>query len=149
MSKLGLKIREGCMEPYIDFYVDGEHLGHRVMTSLGEAGFDDVLPWYGGDYKIDDTVLGETARRGGAEGAILFACGCGYFACSGVFASVVIAGEKLILRDIFTWRGGERVFALIEPIAFDREQFEEAVLQVQRHVEAWRAPAPPNPTRTG
>jgi hypothetical protein len=78
VSTLLLKIREGCEEPYVEFHVDGEDFGSRVRAALGEAGFDDVLPWYGGDYKIDETVLGEPVRRSGAEGAILFACGCGY-----------------------------------------------------------------------
>jgi hypothetical protein len=140
VSKLVLKVREACEEPYIEFYVDGENLGRRIKSALGEAGFDDTLPWYGGDYKIEETVLGETARRGGAEGAVLFACGCGQHASGGVSASVVVAGETLILRDIFTWRGGQRVFASIEPITFDRKQFEEAVLQIQREIEAWHPP---------
>jgi hypothetical protein len=143
VSKLVLKVREACEEPYIEFYVDGENLGGRVKSALGEAGFDDVLPWYGGDYRIEETVLGESARRTGVEGAILFACGCGQYACGGVSASVVIAGEMLILRDIFTGRGGQRVVASIEPITFDRKQFEEAVSQLQREIEVWHPPGKP------
>lgn len=140
MSTLRLKIREGCEEPYVEFHVDGEDLGSRVKAALGEAGFDDVLPWHGGDYKVDETVLGDAARRSGAEGAILFACGCGYFGCSGVFANVVISGDTLSIRDIFKWRGGRKVFAPMAPVVFDRGQFDDAVRQLQREIEAWRPP---------
>jgi len=124
--------------------VDGKNLGHRVKVALGEAGFDEVLPWYGGDYKVEETVLGEAARRNAAEGAILFACGCGQYACSGVSANVVISGGMLTLRDIFTWRGGQCVFAPIEPITFDRQQFDDAVRRLERQIELWppaRSPA--------
>lgn len=140
MSTLRLKIREDCVEPYVEFHVDGEDLGSRVKAALGEAGFDDVLPWYGGDYKVDETVLGEPARRSGAEGAILFACGCGYFACSGVFANVVVTGDTLAIRDIFTWHGGQKVVARIDPVVFDRAQFDKAVRQLEREIETWRPP---------
>jgi hypothetical protein len=147
MSTLRLKIREGCEEPYVEFRVDGEDLGSRIKAALGEAGFDDVLPWHGGDYKIDETVLGEPARRSGADGAILFACGCGYFACSGVFANVVVAGDTLTIRDIFTWRGGQKVVAPIEPVVFERGQFDDAVQQLEREIETWRPPPKTEVTR--
>ena len=142
MSTLRLKIREGCEEPYVEFDIDGEDLGSRIKAALGEAGFDDVLPWHGGDYKVDETVLGEPARRSGAESAILFACGCGYSACSGVFADVVVAGDTLTIRDTYTWRGSQKVVAPIEPVVFDRGQFEDAVRQLERDVEAWQPPPP-------
>ena len=142
MSTLRLKIREGCEEPYVEFHVDGEDLGSRIKASLGEVGFDDVLPWYGGDYKLDETVLGRPARCNGAEGAILFACGCGYFDCSGVFANVVVTDDTLTIRDIFTWRGGQKVVAPIEPVVFDRVQFDDAVRQLEREIENWRPPPP-------
>jgi hypothetical protein len=147
MSTLVLKIREGCEEPYVEFHVDGDDLGKRVKAALGEAGFDDVLPWHGGDYKIDETVLGEPARRNGAEGAILFACGCGYYGCSGVFANVVVADDTIMIRDISTFRGGQRVVAPVSPIVFDRQQFDDAVRQLKFQIELWRPPAKPsNPT---
>jgi hypothetical protein len=144
VSKLCLKICEGCQEPYVEFHVDGEDLGTRVKAAPGGAGFDDVLPWYGGDYQIDETVLGERARRDGAAGAILFACGCGYSACSAVFADVVVAGDTLTLREFSTWRGGRKVIASIAPVVFDRPQFDDAARQLEREVESWRPP-PPKP----
>ena len=149
MSTLLLKIREGCEEPYVEFHVDGEDLGSRVKAALGDAGFDDVLPWYGGDYEVDDTVLGIPVRRSGAEGAILLACGCGYSACSGVFANVVVAGDTLTIRDIFTWRGGRKVVAPIAPLVFDRAQFDDAVRQLEREVETWRPPPKVEVSRRG
>ena len=88
-------------------------------------------------------LLGEPARRSGAEGAILFACGCGYYACSGVFANVVIDGDTLMIRDIFTWRGSQRVVAALQPTAFDRRQFDDAVRQLEREIEAWKPAARP------
>lgn len=138
MSTLHLKICVGSEELYVEFHVDGADLGPRVKAALGEAGFDDVLPWYGGDYKIDETVLGEPVRRSGAQDAILFACGCGYYACSGVSANVVVEGDTLTIRDISTWRGGQRVVADLPPLVFDRGQFDEAVRQLERDVELWR-----------
>ena len=139
MSTLLLKISEGCEEPYVEFYVDGEDLG-TVEAALGEAGFDDVLPWYGGDYAIEDTVLGEAAQRNGAERAIIFACGCGFYTCSGVFAEVVISGDTLILSEFSTWRGGQKVVAPISPIVFDRRQYDDAVRRLHDEVKAWRPP---------
>jgi hypothetical protein len=138
---LVLKIIEGCEAPYVQFYVDGGDLGQRVKAALGEDGFDDVLPWYGGDYKIEETVLGEVVRRNGAEGAVLFACACGQFGCSGVWADVVVCGETLILKNFSTWRRGQRIVAAIEPVRFDRKQFDEAVRELERDIEAWRPPA--------
>jgi hypothetical protein len=135
-----LKIRQGCDAPYVEFHVDGQDLGARVRAALGEAGFDYVLPWYGGDYRIEETVLGEQVRRNGAEDAILFACGCGHHACSGVCADVVISGDTLALREFSTWRGGQKVIAPLDPVVFDRRQFDDAVRQLEREVEAWRPP---------
>ena len=63
MSTLVLKIREGCEQPYVEFHVDGEDLGARIMAAFGDEGFDDVLPWSGGDYGIEDTVLADNAGR--------------------------------------------------------------------------------------
>jgi len=149
MSTLLLKIREGCEEPYVEFHVDGEDLGSRVTAALGEAGFDDVLPWYGGDYKIDETVLGERARQNGAEGAILFACGCGYSACSAVFANVDVVGDTLTLREFSTWRGAQKVIASMAPVVFDRAQYDDAVRQLEREVETWRPPPKVEVSRRG
>jgi hypothetical protein len=143
MSTLLLKISEGCDEPYVEFHVDGSDLGARVRAALGEAGYDDVLPWYGGDYKVDQTVLGEPARRGGAQDAILFACGCGHYACSGVSANVVVIADTLTIRDISTRHRGQRVEASIPPIIFDRRQIDEAVQQLEREIAAWRPPPKP------
>ncbi len=89
---------------------------------------------------IDRTVLGEQARRSGAEGAILFACGCGLYACSGVFANVVVVGETLTIRDIATWRRDQRIVAPLAPIVFNRNQFDDAVRDLERDIEAWRPP---------
>ncbi|MDB5297846.1 MAG: hypothetical protein JWO31_3829 [Phycisphaerales bacterium] len=124
----------------MEFHIDGEDLGSRVKAALGDEGFDDVLPWCGGDYKIDETVLGESARRDGAEGAILFACGCGQYACSGVSADVIVSGDTLTLRNVSTWRGGQLVLARIEPIILDRQQFEAAVAKLHRNLAEWRPP---------
>jgi hypothetical protein len=117
---LRLKIREACDEPYVEFHVDGENLGARVHAAFGEFGADDVLPWRGGDYTIDETVLGEPARRSGLEGAILFACGCGYYACSGVFANVVVDGDALTIQEVFIWHGDKQIIAPLAPLTFDR-----------------------------
>jgi hypothetical protein len=141
VSTLVLKIREGCEDPYVEIHVDAEDLGARVKAALGEAGFEDVLPWYGGDYTIDDTVLGGPVRRCGGEGAILFACGCGQFACGAVFANVVVDGDTLTLREIYAWRGGARVVAALPPVVFNRGQFEDAVRGLERDVAMWRPPA--------
>ncbi|MBE7466313.1 MAG: hypothetical protein HS116_22800 [Planctomycetes bacterium] len=139
MSTLRLRILDGCNELYVQFIVDGKDLGARVKAALGVAGYDDVLPWYGGDYRIEDTVLGEPARRNGADGAILFACGCGQYACSGVSAQVVISGETLTLCEFSTTgRDGQKLVAPIQPVVFDRGQFEDAVRQLECEIANWR-----------
>lgn len=149
MSVLRLKIREGCEEPYVEFHVDGEDLGKRIESALGHAGFDDVLPWYGGDFKIEDTVLGESARRYGAEGAIFLACGCGYYACSGVFADVVVSNDTVTLRSFRTWRGEQTLIAPVEPVVFNRDQFEAAVSQLEREIASWRPQTKPGDAAGG
>lgn len=115
MAQLELKIIEGCQEPYIEYYVDGVNLGARIEEALGAAGFDNCLPWYGSDYSIDDTVLGEKARTQGLQGAIILACGCGCYACSGVSADVYVTESTIIFCHFSTWRRGERIVAPLEP----------------------------------
>jgi hypothetical protein len=138
VSHLELKIRENREEPYVEFHVDGQDLGAALMVAFGEAGIDDVLPWNGGDYAIGETVLGEQVRKHGAANAILFACGCGYFACSVVTTDVSVDQETIAFSRFATpWRGGLAVAAL-GPIVFDRRQFEEAVAALKRDLAAWR-----------
>ena len=132
-----LKISEGSQQLYVEFYVDGNDLGERVRSAFGKAGFDDVLPWPGGDYNINRTVLGEPARRVGGKGMILFACGCGYCACSGVFADVDVEADTITIRNISTWHGGQNVVAPLDPLVFDRNQFEAAVQALERAVATW------------
>ena len=57
-------------------------------------------------------------------------------------ANVVISGDTLTLREFSTWRGGQKVIAPIEPVVFDRRQFDDAVRQLERVVETWRPPPP-------
>lgn len=149
MSTPLLKIRGECEEPYIDFYVDGEDLGRRVKAALGEAGFEDCLPWNGIDYDIEETVIGESACRIGANGAVLFACGCGCYACGGVSADMLVRGDTITLQNISTWRGGKNVIAPMNPITFDRQQYEIAVAKLRNDVAAWRPPPrkPKEPVR--
>ena len=144
MPRLELKLRDGCQEPYVEFYIDGQDLGPRVMAALGEAGFDDVLPWYGGDYTREEAVLGTEARVKGLHGAVLFACGCGYWACSGVVADVEVTDDTVTIQRIFTWRGNQRVAADLEPLVFDRVQFDEAVRALERDIAVWRPSEKPN-----
>ncbi|QOV87301.1 hypothetical protein [Humisphaera borealis] len=142
MATLVLKIREGCGEVFVEFHVDGEDLGARIMADLGDEGFDDVLPWFGGDYQIKDTVLGDAARQDGVQNAIMLACGCGHFACSGVSADVVANAETITFSNFSTWRHGRRIVAAVEPVSFDRRQFESALAKLYRDVAEWR-PSPP------
>jgi hypothetical protein len=137
MSTLSLRILPNCYELYVEFYVDAENLGTRVKTSLGQFGFDNVLPWYGGDYSISETVLGESARTKGADEAILFACGCGQYACSAVFARVKSSDESIMFSEFFTYARGDRVLAAIEPVTFDRKQFDDAILQLEEDIKVW------------
>src|SRR4051794_19277188 len=88
VSEIHFALIEGCEEPYVQFFVDRQDFGQRVRAALGEDGFDDVLPWCGGDYSIEETVLGERVRSEGGENLILFACGCSHMGCSSVHARV-------------------------------------------------------------
>ncbi len=141
MSNLDLKISEGCQEPYVEFHVDGADLAIRIKEAFGEASFDEALPWYGVDYSTSDTVLGEEARTKGAEGAILFACGCGCYACSGVFADVHVTDTTITFSNFSTWWRGGRAVAALDPVVFDRGQFEEAVSRLHFMIESWRPPS--------
>jgi hypothetical protein len=149
VSYLELKIRENCEEPYVEFHVDGQDLGAVLMAAFGEAGFDDVLPWNGGDYAIAETVLGAQVRKNGAASAILFACGCGYYACSVVTTDVTVDQETIAFSRFATPSRGGLAVAPLEPIVFDRRQFEEAVAALERAVAAWRSTprpvVPPKP----
>jgi hypothetical protein len=142
MSTFRLKIREGCEEPYVEFHVDGEDLGARIMAALGDEGFDDVLPWFGGDYRIDDTVLGYKALHDGTRNAIMLACGCGQSACSSVWADVTATPDTITFSNFSTWRHGREIVAPVEPVSFERNQFASAVAKLQRDVEDWRPPPP-------
>lgn len=140
MAQLELKIIEGCQEPYIEYYVDGVNLGARIEEALGAAGFDNCLPWYGSDYSIDDTVLGEKARTQGLQGAIILACGCGCYACSGVSADVYVTESTIIFCHFSTWRRGERIVAPLEPVEFDRARFLKAVKSLHSMITSWQPP---------
>src|SRR3982750_4387556 len=144
MRKLQLKVREGCQEPYIEFYVDGQNLGTQLSDACGGRSIEDVLPWYGIDYKISDTVFGEGVRRDGASSAILFACGCCVSACGVVFVRVTVDRERITLSEFST--GG--VVVPLAPLIFDRHQFDDAVRSVQRELESWRPSERTGPTIT-
>jgi hypothetical protein len=138
LSTLHLKIREGCEEPYVEFHVDGQDLGRRVAEAFGEASFDDdVLPWRG---YIEKTVLGQKTRKEGAEHAILFVCGCGEPTCRAVFADVIVAGDTITLQNFSTWHVRQTVVAPIEPIVFDRKQYNDAIQQLERDIANWHPP---------
>ena len=143
---LDLRIRAGCSEPYIEFHVDGHDLGARIRQSLGEAGFNEVLPWPGGDYSISETVLGEAIRSQGGKKAILLACGCGCSGCSSVHADVDVADDKITFSNFVTWHWGGPVRSALDPITFDRGQFEGAVARLQTMLEEWRPPDADAPT---
>jgi len=142
VSILVLKIREGCEEPYVEFHVDGEDLGARIMAAFGSEGFDDGLPWFGGDYGIEDTVLGGKALKDGARKTILLACGCGQSACSSVQADITVTANTITLSNFSTWRHGHEIFAAVDAVSFDRRQFESAIAQLRREVAEWRPPPP-------
>jgi hypothetical protein len=138
IARLELKVRDGCDEPYVEVYVDGEDIDVRLSAALGHDRFDGSLPWYGIDYSIDETVFGEAARRDGAGAAILFACGCGCAMCSSVSVSVVVDDATITLSHFVVSWGREQSVAAVDPIVFDRRQFEEAVAGLPGLVAAWR-----------
>jgi hypothetical protein len=110
------------------------------MAAFGKDGFDDVLPWFGLDYQLDDTVLGDKAVREGARKAIVFACGCGCFACSGVWADVTLDGDTITLSNFSTWRRGHDIVAPMEPVSFSRQQYESAIASLRQDVAKWQPP---------
>jgi hypothetical protein len=98
------------------------------------------LPWFGGDYEIDDTVLGEAALREGAKQAIMLACGCGCFECSGVRADVTAGPETIMFSNFTTRRGGREIVAGVGPVVLDRGQVESALERLRSEVAEWRRP---------
>jgi hypothetical protein len=132
VALLSLTLVEGCEEPYVRFLVDGKDLGQRLRAACSFA--DDVLPWRGIDYQIEDTVLGREVRTRGATDVILFACGCGCSACGSVTADVAVDQGRITLSH-FTSAAG--VIKSVEPITFDLAQFNEAYHQLGRQIEGF------------
>ena len=150
MACLELKIRAGCQEPYVEFFVDGIDLGARVRESFGTAGYDEVLPYHGVDYSLSETVLGEEVRSHGAKSAIILACGCGCgcSACSSVRVNVALSEKTITFSNFSTWSQGKPVESNLGAVVFDRMQFEEAISGLQAMIEAWQPPTikvPPQP----
>jgi len=131
----------GASQPCVQYFVDEEDLGKRVCRALGEAGVIDALPWFGADYDLEDTVLGEKMGREGAEGAILLACGCGHSGCSSVRVDVMVTETTIVWSRFWTWWEGRMVVAAIPAVNFERRGFEEAVGGVRAEMARWK-PAP-------
>lgn len=142
LSTLQLTFNPEDTEPYVEFHVDGSDFGKRVKSAFGPAGFDDALPWPGGDYTPADTVLGERVLQHGSKGAILFACCCGYVACSGVSAEVTVTSDTVTLSNLTTWFERQWHVAPIEPVTFARQQYEQAVRDLRQRIERWRHTTP-------
>ena len=142
-STLRLTIREGCSEPYIEFYVDGLSLRSTIDAAPGGGSFsiEECLPWWGGDYNIDQTVLGQYARTVGLKDATLFVCGCGQYGCGGAVLVDVYTDEHAITFCNF------RVDTNANPIDFDRRQYNDEVADLTARVAAWKPPPPRPQTR--
>jgi hypothetical protein len=147
MPTLQLSIRDGCDEIYVDFAVDGHPLSAivRAAPRASEAKWIECcLPWHGGDYDVDETVLGKPARTSGLHQAYLFVCGCGQIACGGAVVVDVQATPDSISFQNFALDNGYFPIA-IPPIVFDRSQFEAAITDLERQVAEWTPPPPPPP----
>lgn len=144
MAHLDLRIREGCEEPYIEIYADAVNLGDQISESFGSEGWDDVLPWWGTDYQISETVLGQEVWASGMKGAIILACGCGCHSCSGVNVDVAVNDDTIVFSNFTTWRYGGSIRSSLEPITFDRKQYEDAVRLLHHRIQEWRPPTSPD-----
>lgn len=138
---LDLSFPPDASEPYVVFDVDGVDLGGRIKEAFGADEFDECLPWYGTDYSIAETVFGPEARLKGRKCALLLACNCGCQGCSGVTADVQVTETMVIWSGFRAWRPGRSIVAALDPVVFDRTQFEEAVTRLIVEVEDWRVPS--------
>ena len=139
VANLDLQIPSDAREPYVVIRVDGVDLGGRIKEALGDAGFDNVLPAWGMDFSLDDTVFGAEMRSKGRAGAILLACSCGMSGCSEVTADVHVTDTTVTWSGFATWRQ-KRVVAALDPVVFDRSQFEKAVTKLLVEVGEWAPP---------
>ncbi len=140
MAHLSFRIKDECQEPYIEIFVDGENFGAKVKEALGDRGFHDLLPWGGGDYTLNETVLGSQAQTLGEHRLLLLACGCGYTGCGGDVYATVVVTESHVTFDVITTNRLDEM-APLDPVVFDRPQYQEAIAELYRLIEAWR-PAP-------
>lgn len=135
MSVIELKLLDGAEDPYILFFVDGHDFGTQVKAAFGEAGYDSCLPWYGVDYQLDETVVGQEIRRSGGKSVVFLVCGCGCWACSGVHVDVDVTDGSITWSGFSTWWKGERIVAPVDPVTFDRAQFDDAVAKLHAELD--------------
>lgn len=143
-STLRLTIREGCDEPYIDFFIDGVPLPDLLRQAAGpdRACFvEEVLPWPEGRH-VDETVLGVPARTRGLPEAYLFICGCGQWMCGCNWVDTLVTDTTITFAN-FRIRWKEPPLN-IAPIVFDRRQYEAEVADLATRIAAW-SPPPPRP----
>jgi hypothetical protein len=144
MAILSLRIIEPHSDPYMEYFVNGVSLPELIRSTLRTSAaesMDDVLPLGCGDFDLEDSAIGETARTHGLEGAILFACGCGYAACSCTNIDVVLTENTISFCNL---RIGNNVCDF-PPIEFNREQFCAEVADLQLRLATWKPTLPPPP----
>lgn len=129
ISRLKIELHGDWLNHYVRFFVDGVDLGLQTKAAFGEHGFDEILPL--SDLMGEDTVIDEDVVRHGADRALLLACGCGISGCSSVDATVRVTESTITWSDFTKFHGGQRNIAQLEPVTFDRRQFEEEVRRVR------------------
>ena len=125
---------------FLDFFIDDVQLTRAV----GELGFVTAL---NGEWVLEhvtsavEVLLGRRPAADLAAGRVpLLVCGeCGDLACGALTATLEV-GPSEVTWSQFSWEDGYQpsgpVDSLVEPIRFDREQYESTLAEARSRVTA-------------
>ncbi len=124
---------------FLDFVIDGVSL---LRAAHGEGNLVTELnrSWSSQDPPAVKTLLGRRPTPKDSRRIPLLVCGqCGDLACGAVTAALDVGASEVTWSD-FRWENGygdaEPIDSLVEPIRFDRAQYEAELADADRQVAA-------------
>jgi hypothetical protein len=123
---------------FLDFVIDGVSL---LRTAHGEGNLVTELnrSWWSQDTPAVETLLGRRPAPNLDSGRIpLLVCGeCGDLACGAVTAALDVGDSEVTWSD-FRWENGyeeaEPIDSLVDPMRFDRAQYEAELAEADHQV---------------
>lgn len=146
LNTISFSIIPNSSELFIAIFVDGIDLAELVDKADDTRApmYDTCLPYYCGDYKIEETLLGMGLLPPGQHTVLVFACGCGYSGCSATYATALVEDERITLGD---FKPHKKPCGL-RPLTFSLDQFSEAVKGLNLEIAEWQPSPPPRNQRT-